>query len=127
MKTKHSPKYISLMVIGASLLLALPLEAARGGNGGGSGGNGGQCPQGLTPGTRNMQDCTGAYNGSRSQSRRGSANQGETRGSGNGSQQNKTGTAPADGTGNRNGRGTGNGGGNGLGTGNPEDCPNNQG
>jgi len=120
MKSKNIKSFItSLTVIGAAMLLALPLNAARGGNG--SGGFAGECPQGLVPGTRNTQDCTRSLDGTGSQSRNGSTEKGSKGGNGN---SNGTRQAACDGS----GSGSGNryGGGNGQGTGDPENCPNNR-
>jgi len=108
MKTKTIHNLIKLIVvIGASSLFAVSLQAGRGGQGGGKGGNGGECPQGFEPGTRMQQECTNPQGGSGRQNKgsgqKGSKGQNGQRGSGSGS-------------------GKGNGSGNG--TGNPEDCPN---
>ncbi len=112
MKTQIKTKSIqTLIILGSAFLLALPVQAGRGGSGnaGGGGGYGGECPNGYEPGTRAMEDCTRAQDGTGSQYRNkgGKSGQQSCDGSGQGQQQKK-------------GRGNGNG----QGLGNPEDCPN---
>ena len=106
MKTKNIHNLIKfIVVIGASSLFAVSLQAGRGSQGSGKGGNGGECPQGFEPGTRMQQECTNPEGGSgrqnKSSGKKGSKGQNGQRESGNGG-----------------GKGPGNG------TGNPENCPN---
>lgn len=109
MKQKIIPNIVKIVLAaGAVTLLAVPLQAGRGGNGAG-----GTCPQGFEPGTRNVENCTGDRAGA-------VANKGNAKGG-----QNK-GQGACDGTGPQGGGGQGQGGkgqGGGQGTGNPEDCP----
>lgn len=103
MKNKIArPLIRTCILLGVASLLALPLQAARGGNGGG--GNAGECPQGFEPGTRAQQERVRPQDGTGSQYRNKS---------GKGAKQECDGT----GQGRKQGRG------NGQGTGNPEDCP----
>ena len=111
MKTHIKAKSLQILIIlGSALLFALPLQAGRGGNNG-NGGNGGVCPNGYEPGTRAMEDCTRAQDGTGSQYRNKGGKAGQRSCDGTGQAQKKK------------GRGNGNG----QGLGNPEDCPNYEG
>lgn len=104
MKTKIT-KIIVLM--GAATLLAMPLQAGKGG------GYAGECPNGFEPGTRAQQDRVRPLDGTGSQfGKKGNK----------GPKENCDGTGQGQGQ----GKGKGQGGGRGAGNGNPEDCPNNQ-
>ena len=111
MKQKIIPNIVRIaLAAGAATLLAAPLQAGRGGNGAG-----GECPQGFEPGTRNVENCTGAGAGAAYRKGQGGA---------------KAGQGACDGTGQGQGGkgqggqgGKGQGGGQGLGIGNPADCP----
>jgi hypothetical protein len=108
MKTQIKSKSLqTVIILGSALLFALPLQAGRGGNNGGGGGNGGVCPNGYEAGTRAMEDCTRAQDGTGSQLRNKGA---------------KAGRQDCDGTGTGQGQQK-----KGRGNGNPEDCPNNNG